>query len=260
MYCCICKKTHSDDELFHCNLFFTSAIRKYTNLKTDLLMDDIKKYKSRHSCDICNKIFTTITNYKYHIAHNVCNKIKVSRKKEIKCDICEKVFTDKRSLVYHKNKVVCKKNQPDLTNINNQTIIPEIKNIIVTSDNKTKGKYKKNTIPHSLKRVVWNYWIGDDYAKSKCLCCGLTTISQMNFCCGHVVAEINGGKLLPENLKPICQSCNSLMGTSNMDEFILKYGLKQKNYDKINFNQHDDLTDLIKLLTKKIKSMTNTTS
>jgi len=259
MYCCICKKTHSIDGLFHCDLFFTSAIIKYIIFKPNLLMDDIKKYRSRHSCDICNKIFKTITNYKYHISNNVCNKIKVSRKKEIKCDICEKIFTDKRSLIYHQNKVVCKKNQPE---INNQTIISdieindisdmEIKNIIITTDNKTKGKYKKNTIPHSLKRVVWNYWIGDDYAKSQCLCCGLTTISQMNFCCGHVVAEINGGKLVPQNLKPICQSCNSSMGTSNMDEFILKYGLKQKNYNKINFNQYDDLTDLIKSITKKL--------
>jgi len=55
----------------------------------------------------------------------------------------------------------------------------------------------------------------------------------MNFHCGHVVSEINGGELEPENLKPICQSCNSSMGTTNMNEFIKKYKLDQ-NKNRIN--------------------------
>ena len=58
---------------------------------------------------------------------------------------------------------------------------------------------------------------------------------------GHIVAEINGGSLDPDNLKPICHSCNSSMGSllakankpalrgsTNMDEFIKKYGLCKK--------------------------------
>ncbi len=68
----------------------------------------------------------------------------------------------------------------------------------------------------------------EEIGRSTCLCCNLTQISQMNFHCGHVIAEVNGGSLDPENLKPICHSCNSSMGTTNMDEFIQKYGLGKK--------------------------------
>ena len=85
-------------------------------------------------------------------------------------------------------------------------------------------KYKKQTIPAPLRRIVWNNWIGEDIGKTKCMCCKLTDITQLTFNCGHIVAESRGGELKFENLKPICQSCNSSMGKQNMDEFILKYG------------------------------------
>jgi len=85
-------------------------------------------------------------------------------------------------------------------------------------------KKKKKPIPVALKRKVWAKWMGEDTGKAKCLCCKLTDITQLNFHCGHIIAEAAGGELKVDNLKPICQSCNSSMGTTNMDEFIAKYG------------------------------------
>lgn len=85
-------------------------------------------------------------------------------------------------------------------------------------------KKKKKTIPVALKRKVWAKWMGEDIGKAKCLRCKLTDITQLNFHCGHIIAEAAGGELKVDNLKPICQSCNSSMGTINMDEFITKYG------------------------------------
>ena len=85
-------------------------------------------------------------------------------------------------------------------------------------------KKKKKPIPVALKRKVWNKWVGEDTGKAKCMCCQLTDITQLSFHCGHIVAEAAGGELKVDNLKPICQSCNSSMGTTNMDEFIQKYG------------------------------------
>ena len=76
----------------------------------------------------------------------------------------------------------------------------------------------------ALKRKVWAKWMGEDMGKAKCLCCKLTDITQLNFHCGHIIAEAMGGELKVDNLKPICQSCNSSMGMTNMDEFISKYG------------------------------------
>jgi len=81
-------------------------------------------------------------------------------------------------------------------------------------------KYKKKSIPSALKRLVWNKWIGEEIGKFKCLCCNVTDINQMSFNCGHIIAESKGGETILSNLKPICQNCNSSMGSQNMDDFM----------------------------------------
>ena len=86
------------------------------------------------------------------------------------------------------------------------------------------SKPNKKKIPITLKRKVWDKWIGEDIGKSKCVCCKLTDITQLNFACGHIISENDGGELNVNNLKPICTSCNSSMGITNMDVFINKYG------------------------------------
>ena len=85
-------------------------------------------------------------------------------------------------------------------------------------------KTKKKSIPATLKRKVWNKYIGEEIGKAKCLCCKLTEITQLSFNCGHIIAESKGGELKMDNLKPICQSCNSSMGTMNMNEYMQKFG------------------------------------
>ena len=81
-------------------------------------------------------------------------------------------------------------------------------------------KKKKQPISSTIKRLVWNTNICEEKGKSKCLCCKSTDISQMSFHCGHIIAESNGGETIVSNLKPICQNCNSSMGTINMNEFM----------------------------------------
>jgi len=88
-----------------------------------------------------------------------------------------------------------------------------------------KEKPKRKTIPLALRRSVWNKYIGEEIGKTLCMCCKISDISQMTFSCGHIVSVYNGGDINLENLKPICVSCNSSMGTQNMDEFIQNYGL-----------------------------------
>ena len=80
---------------------------------------------------------------------------------------------------------------------------------------------KKKTIPSTVKKLVWNTNIGEEIGKTKCLCCRSTDITQLSFNCGHIIAEVNGGNTIVSNLKPICQNCNSSMGTKNMNEFML---------------------------------------
>ena len=84
----------------------------------------------------------------------------------------------------------------------------------------TTMKKKKKPISATVKRLVWNINIGEDIGKAKCMCCKTTEITQMSFNCGHVLAEANDGETIVSNLKPICQNCNSSMGTKNMNEFM----------------------------------------
>lgn len=84
----------------------------------------------------------------------------------------------------------------------------------------TEIKKKKKPISATIKRLVWNSNIGEEIGKSKCMCCQVTDITQMSFNCGHIIAEYNGGETIVSNLKPICQNCNSSMGTKNMEDFI----------------------------------------
>lgn len=106
----------------------------------------------------------------------------------------------------------------------------ELENNIVKSKSNLKSdknkidKKKKKTIPPSLKIKIWNKHIGDEIGKTKCLCCKMQDIYQASFSCGHIISEFNGGELKLENLKPICKSCNSSMGTKNMDEYIKEFG------------------------------------
>jgi hypothetical protein len=79
---------------------------------------------------------------------------------------------------------------------------------------------KKKKISAAVKRLVWNTNIGEDIGKSKCMCCESTDITQLSFNCGHIIAEAKGGDTIVSNLRPICQNCNSSMGTINMNEFM----------------------------------------
>ena len=80
-------------------------------------------------------------------------------------------------------------------------------------------KTHKSTIPKAMKRLVWDTYIGEDIGRALCLCCNHSYIRQIEFHCGHVIAEANGGKITLENLRPICAQCNLSMRTTNMDEF-----------------------------------------
>jgi hypothetical protein len=71
-------------------------------------------------------------------------------------------------------------------------------------------------IPAKVRNDVWNMYIGDNIAQHKCLCCKKTTIKNVEFECGHVVAKSKGGGDEIQNLRPICSSCNKSMGTTNM--------------------------------------------
>lgn len=104
-----------------------------------------------------------------------------------------------------------------------------VKNDSSSDDEK---KTKKKAIPKKIRELVWNQWIGHDIASSMCTCCEKTPIKNIEFHCGHVIAEANGGSMQIDNLRPICAGCNLSMGTQDMNDFKKVFGLGNKGTPK----------------------------
>ena len=84
-------------------------------------------------------------------------------------------------------------------------------------------KKRKKAIPKTLRQAVWNTYIGDSIGKTKCPVCQCHDITQLNFHCGHVIPEAEGGPTQLDNLRPICASCNLSMGKKNLYKFKDRY-------------------------------------
>jgi len=97
-----------------------------------------------------------------------------------------------------------------------------ILNIIKNQDKFGKSKSGKTKIPPVLKEQLWEKYIGN-LAKSQCYCCNSKEISLTRFDAGHIIAEANGGSCTIDNLRPICKSCNSSMGTNNMYDYCKQF-------------------------------------
>ena len=90
-------------------------------------------------------------------------------------------------------------------------------------DKPIRKKKRKRTIPKPLRAAVWNTYIGEEIGARLCPICNQHKISQLNFTCGHIVAEAKGGGTTVDNLRPICSQCNLSMGTKNLKEFNSEY-------------------------------------
>ena len=84
--------------------------------------------------------------------------------------------------------------------------------------------YRKENIPKTVRNALFINYFGNN-REGKCQMCKRETISISCFQAGHIISEANGGKVTLDNLRPVCQLCNTSSGKMNMDEFISKYNL-----------------------------------
>ena len=97
---------------------------------------------------------------------------------------------------------------------------------------------KSDKIPLAVRQAVWNTHIGVEHGISPCFMgCG-TIISQAAFHCGHVIAKSKGGPTTIQNLRPICQRCNTSMGNIDMYDFCREYGFSKS---KLTYKDHQQL-------------------
>lgn len=186
-------------------------IHKYHNIKNDISF--IKTYD----------IIIEVLNYKNleeiekiidfnHLIKLLKSKKNFNEIYQLFLDYKKVKGLDKEDIIEEPKKIIKKISKKE-TKIKDD--IKEIK-----EEETKKLKYKKKRISATLKRLVWNYWIGEEIGKSKCLCCKITDITAFSFNCGHIIAESKGGETILSNLKPICQNCNSSMASMNMDDFM----------------------------------------
>lgn len=84
-------------------------------------------------------------------------------------------------------------------------------------------KKRKAYIPKTLKKKIWEKYIGKHIGSALCSVCNNNEITQMDFHCGHILSEADGGETCESNLKPVCAPCNLSMGRKNMNAFKKKY-------------------------------------
>ena len=143
----------------------------------------------------------------YNIYNNIL-KAKLEKKKELRLKKKEekKLVNILEEMPVNKNTYI---------NINGEkAVFPQV----------SAHRYRRKTIPATLKRMVWDEYIGSDVGTGKCMCCKHHDIRQLEFQCGHIIAERLGGGTNLKNLRPICGKCNQSMGTMDMNEFMVKYG------------------------------------
>ena len=195
-----------------------NKIEKNIKIEKQVSVTPEKKMSTKYCCNYCQ--FTSTVKreakahqtFNSHTTNNNDGDFFLKMNKNYTCVNCNKCYDKYISCWKHSKTCQVQKNDA-VTETPTEICLP-IK----------KEKPKRKTIPLALKRIVWNKYIGEEIGKTQCLCCKLTDISQMNFSCGHIISDYNGGDISFENLKPICSSCNSSMGTQNMDEFIQIYG------------------------------------
>jgi 5-methylcytosine-specific restriction endonuclease McrA len=178
------------------------------------------KEKITHNCSFCSKKLSSKNMLKYHT--KIC---KVRLKSEsTKTDITLELMNQVQSMRLEIDEL---KRQQQVIQQHINTNLDEND----TEENKEENKeetsiqhpYKKKAIPKSLKMLVWHTYIGKEVGLAKCLCCKNKEITQMDFDCGHVIAESRGGVTTVNNMRPICAKCNRSMKAMDMNDFIEKY-------------------------------------
>lgn len=84
---------------------------------------------------------------------------------------------------------------------------------------------RRRKIPKAVRDMVWMKYMKGK-SEGKCYCCRIQTINFANFEVGHNKAVARGGKDNISNLRPICKTCNTSMGTKTIESFRAKHFAK----------------------------------
>jgi hypothetical protein len=122
---------------------------------------------------------------------------------------------------YYCDKLLCKFYKDEEINIENQIIYPLKNNNFIDFllDDKIipdhKFKTIKTKIIPKLRMLVWHRAFGQEETGICPKCNIAIKVGKNGFHCGHIISEFNGGETVIDNLRPICEKCNKVMGKNN---------------------------------------------
>lgn len=159
----------------------------------------------------------------------IASLTKPKKEKIHQCNFCDLMFSTHQGK--HQHGAICPKNPQNELKARVSELEKRVAQLTQELDDAKKAQHKqvantgnkksKKSIKPRVRREVWNTYIGEDVAVSKCMCCEDVKITQHQYICGHVVADCNGGTLEIDNLRPICAVCNDAMGHENMADYKL---------------------------------------
>ena len=240
-----CKGIYNPFECKNCNkaLSSYSSLSRHRKTCTGSVVDEDTSLNDEEidfNCEQCYKSFDKnwlLTRHKL----SCTGKLHPNE-----CISCHRILPSCSALSHHKKKCIkiSEVKQELINTVPPTKDPPPIEPIIqpVVVENK---KYKKVTIPQSLRAAVWDKYIGRKIGEIECLVCNTALISQLNFHCGHVVAEANGGTISIDNLRPICKSCNCSMGTNNLEDYKNRYFKCENAYKEENIISNEYRKEII---------------
>ena len=137
---------------------------------------------------------------------------------------------------------------------------------------------RKQLIPLSVKTNVWlTYHHPIDIRIAQCCTCDNIiripeslrkyfelSIEDLPYKCngvaefGHIISEYNGGKATIDNLKPQCKTCNTKLGSNNMENISIDSVMisSENMIDTMNINNTNEYC--LKFLDNKFRQCRNT--
>lgn len=210
------------------NIYKLSGIKRISHAKKEILVYQILSY---YSTNLIFKIDETkIQNTELEDNVNKNEPLSLieqleKQKNEIELKMKEEIKKQEEETKKKIEEETKKKIEEEKLKLEEEKKVLEAEEKRRIEEEKKENKKKKQSIPKNVRIIIWNHYIGEDIIKHKCLCCKKVTISNTNFEVGHVLSEKNGGSHEINNLRPICFSCNHSMGSENMVDFVVKYGL-----------------------------------
>ena len=185
-----------------------------SNLKANICMH----LKSKKPCE---------TKYSIISRQEVLESLQRERKlPTTECEFCKKVYCKKR---IKQHVLVCTNKPPNVETFSTleervnyleeqlANMHRSMTNEAIASDKN--NRYKKNKLNKQMRARCWMKYVGEDDARTMCVCCQEQMITTFSFECAHVVARACGGSNDLSNLRPICRDCNCGMGIRNMREY-----------------------------------------